>query len=93
MYKIKGVDLKTYQATKKIKRQQRRSTATERPVQKKRLTPAEKELLAEKIQGSRDENIDKSFVGKSNPVYRTIAVIVLILLFFLLIVWAVVHSS
>ena len=93
MYKIRGVSLKTYRSTKKIQRQKRQSISTELPVEKKALTQTEKELLAEKIQEGRDENINKSFVGRSNPVYLTVIVIVLIALFFVFIAWVVIHSS
>lgn len=93
MYKIKGVSLKTYKSTKKIQRQKGQSISTEPPVEKKTLTQAEKELLAGKIQDSRDANINKSFVGRANPVYLTITVIVLIALFFIFIAWVIIHSS
>ena len=93
MYKLKGISLKTYRSTRKIQRQKRRSISRELPVEKKTLTQTEKELLAGKIQDGRDENINKSFVGRSNPVYLTITVIVLIALFFVFIAWVVTHSS
>ena len=93
MYKIKGISLKTYRSTKKIQRQKRASASKGLPVEKETLTKTEKELLAEKIREDRDENINKSFVGRSNPVYLTIAVIVLIGLFFVFIAWVVIHSS
>lgn len=93
MYKLKGINLKTYRSTKKIQRDKKRSISTEHSLEKKTLTQAEKELLAEKIQEDRDENINKSFVGRSNPVYFAIAMIVLIGLFFVFIAWVVVRSS
>ncbi|MDE0400410.1 MAG: hypothetical protein OXL96_21655 [Candidatus Poribacteria bacterium] len=93
MYKIKGISLKTYKSTKKMQRQKGRSVSTELPTEKRRLTRAERKLLAEKIQEDRDENINKSFVGKSSPVYLTIVVIVLIALFFAFIAWVVSTSS
>ena len=93
MYKIKGISLKTYKSTKKMQRQKGQSISTEPPVENKTLTRAEKELLARKIQEDRDENINKSFVGKSSPVYLTITVIVLIALFFVFIAWVVSQSS
>ncbi len=93
MYKLKGISLKTYRSTKKVQRQKRRSISRELPVEKKTITQTEKELLAGKIRDSRDENINKSFVGRSNPVYLTITVIVLIALFFVFIAWVVTHSS
>ena len=93
MYKLKGISLKTYRSTKKMQRQKRRSVSTELPVEKKTLTQTEKELLAGKIQDGRDENINKSFVGRSNPVYLTITVIVLTALFFAFIAWVLIHSS
>ncbi len=93
MYKLKGISLKTYKSTKKMQRQKRRSVSTELPTEKKTLTRAEKELLAGKIQEDRDQNINKSFVGRSNPVYLTVIVIVLIALFFVFIAWVVSQSS
>ena len=93
MYKMKGISLKTYRSTKRMQRQKRRSVSTEVPTEKKTLTRAEKELLAEKIQEDRDENITKSFVGRSNPVYLTVIVLVLIALFFVFIAWVVYQSS
>ncbi len=93
MYKIKGISLKTYKSTKKMQRQKGQSISTEPPVENKTLTRAEKELLARKIQEDRDENINKSFVGKSSPVYLTITVIGLIALFFVFIAWVVSQSS
>lgn len=93
MYKMKGISLKTYRSTKKMQRQKRRSVSAEVPTEKKTLTRAERKLLAEKIQEDRDENINKSFVGRSNPVYLTVIVIVLIALFFAFIAWVVSKSS
>lgn len=93
MHKLKSISLKTYRSTKEIQRKKRRSISTELPVKKKTLTQAEKKLLAEKIQDGRDENINKSFVGRSNPIYLTITVIVLIALFFVFIAWVIIHSS
>ena len=93
MYKIKGISLRTYKSTKKMQRQMGQSISTELPVEKKTLTRAERKLLAEKIQEGRDENINKSFVGRSNPIYLTITVIVLIALFFVFIAWVVSQSS
>ena len=93
MYKIRGINLKTYKSTKKMQRQKERSISREHPTEKKTLTRTEKEMLARKIQGGRDANINKSFVGKSSPVYLTITVIVLIALFFAFIAWVVYQSS
>ena len=93
MYKLKGISLKTYKSTKKMQRQKGQSISTELPVEKRTLTRAEKKLLAEKIQEDRDENINKSFIGKSSSVYLTITVIVLIALFFVFIAWVVYQSS
>lgn len=76
-----------------MQKQKGRSISTEPPVERKTLTQAEKELLAGKIQDSRDENINKSFVGRANPVYLTVIVIVLIALFFIFIAWVIIHSS
>ena len=89
MYKLKGINLKTYRSTKKIQRQKKRSNSKESGVEKKTLTRAQKELLARKIQDGHDENINKSFVGKANPIYLTITAIVLIALFFAYIAWVV----
>lgn len=93
MYKIRGINLKTYKSTKKMQRQKGHSVSKELSTKKKTLTGVEKKLLAEKIQEDRDENINKSFVGKSSPVYLTIIVIVLIALFFAFIAWGVYQSS
>ena len=93
MYKMKGISLKTYKSTKKMQRQKRRSVSTELPTEKKTLTQTEKELLAGKIQEDRDENINKSFVGRANPIYLTITVIVLIALFFIFIAGVIIRSS
>ena len=93
MYKLKGISLKTYRSTKAIQRSKRRATKTQLPVEKKRLTENEKALFAGKIHDSRAEKIKKSFLGKSNPIYFTITVIVLIALFFVFITWVVIHSS
>lgn len=93
MYKIRGVSLKTYRSTREIQRKKKRSISTELPTDKKTLTENEKELLAEKIQEDRDQNINKSFVGRSNPVYLTISVIVLIGVFFVFIAWVIYNTS
>ena len=93
MYSMKGINLKTYKSSKKMQRQKRRSASTELPTGKKTLTRAEKELLASKIHDGRDININKSFVGRANPIYLTIAVIVAIALFFALIAWVISQSS
>ena len=93
MYKLRGINLKTYRSTKKIQRQKGRSISKEPAVKKKRLTQAQKKLLAGKIQDGHDENINKSFVGKANPIYLTITAIVLIALFFAYIAWVVSTSS
>lgn len=87
MYKLKGINLKTYRSTKEIQRQKRRSISKEPAAEKKTLTQAQKELLSGKIQDSHNENINKSFVGKANPVYITFIVIGLIVVFFLWIAW------
>ncbi|MYG08266.1 hypothetical protein F4167_16970 [Candidatus Poribacteria bacterium] len=76
-----------------MQRQKGHSVSKELSTKKKTLTGVEKKLLAEKIQEDRDENINKSFVGKSSPVYLTIIVIVLIALFFAFIAWGVYQSS
>lgn len=93
MYKLRGINLKTYRSTKKIQRQKGRSISKEPAVKKKRLTQVQKKLLAGKIQDGHDENIKRSFVGKANPIYLTITAIVLIALFFAYIAWVVSTSS
>ena len=93
MYKMKGINLNTYRSTKKIQRQKQRTSSTEHRGKKKTLTQAQKKLLSGKIQDSHDENINKSFVGKSNPIHLTIAAIVLIALFFAYIAWLISQSS
>ena len=93
MYKMRGINLKTYRSTKRIQRQKGRSISKEPAVKKKTLTQAEKKLLAGKIQDGHDENINKSFVGRANPIYLTITAIVLIALFFAYIAWVVSTSS
>ena len=93
MYKMRGINLKTYRSTQKIQRQKKRSSSKELSVKTKTLTQAEKESLARKIQDGHDENINKSFVGKANPIYLTITAIVLIALFFLYVAWVVSTSS
>ncbi len=93
MYKLRGINLKTYRSTKKIQRQKKRLISKELHVEKRALTQADKELLAGKIQDGHDENINKSFLGRSNPIYLTVTVIVLIALFFVYIAWVVSTSS
>ena len=103
MYKLKGINLKTYRSTKEIQRSKSRArtatrpaptpTKTQRPVEKKTLTENEKQWFAAKIQDRRDEQIKKSFLGKSNPIYLTITAIVLIALFFVFVTWVVIQSS
>lgn len=54
---------------------------------KKELTQREKALLTEKIRDNSTESLKKSFAGKANPIYVTLAMIGLILLFFLWVLW------
>ena len=56
-------------------------------VGKKGLTQSEKAFLTGKIRDNGTESLKKSFAGKANPVYVTIAMIGLILLFFLWVIW------
>ena len=86
MYKLRGINLKTYRSTKEMQRQTRRAVLREFSG-KKTLTENEKELLGKKIQDIHDENISKSFAGKANPIHLTLTAIGLIVLFFLYIVW------
>ena len=51
--------------------------------EKKGLTQGEKEFLTGKIQNSGIANLKKSFAGKANPIYTTLAMIGLVLLFFI----------
>ncbi len=61
--------------------------STEQPVVKKGLTQNEKQLLAEKIQSTRTENLKKSFAGKDTTKYKIFVTIGLIALtvFFIII--------
>lgn len=93
MYKLRGINLKTYRSTKKVLRQKQESASKEHSVKKQTLTQAQKNLLSRKIQDRLDENINKSFLGKANPIHLTIAAIVLIALFFAYIAWVVSQSS
>ena len=86
MYKLRGINLKTYRSTKEMQRQKGRAVSSEF-CKRKTFTQEEKEALAKKNQNDRDENINKSFVGKANPVYITLTAIGLIVVFFLWIAW------
>lgn len=86
MYKLRGINLKKYRSTKEMQRQKGRAVSPEF-CKKKTFTQEEKEALAKKNQDDRDANINKSFVGKANPVYITLAAIGLIVIFFLWIAW------
>ena len=61
--------------------------SSESPVGKRGLTQGEKEFLVGKIQSAGTANLKKSFAGKANPVYTTLAMIGLVLLFFLWVIW------
>ena len=61
--------------------------STEPLFEKKELTQSEKAFLTEKIRDSGTESLKKSFAGKANPVYVTLAMIGLTLLFFLWVIW------
>ena len=62
--------------------------ASNEPATEKRgLTQGEKVLLTGKIQNSGIANLKKSFAGKANPIYTTLAMIGLVLLFFIFILW------
>lgn len=56
-------------------------------VEKKGLTQSEKAFLTEKIRDNSTETLKKSFAGKANPVYVTLVMIGLVLLFFLWVIW------
>ncbi|MXY29298.1 hypothetical protein F4Y59_14200 [Candidatus Poribacteria bacterium] len=86
MHKLKCINLKPYRSTKEMQRRKRRlvSRASSR---KKTFTQDQKELLGEKIEGTRTRNLKDSFAGKANPVHLTLTAIGLIVLFFLYIVW------
>ena len=56
-------------------------------IEKKGLTQSEKILLTEKIRDNSTESLKKSFAGKANPVYVTLGMIGLILLFFAWVIW------
>ena len=55
--------------------------------EKKGLTQSERAFLTEKIRDSGTESLKKSFAGKANPIYVTLVMIGLILLFFLWVLW------
>ena len=61
--------------------------SNEPPVGKRVLTQDEKEHLTGKIQSAGIANLKKSFAGKANPVYTTLAMIGMVLLFFLWVIW------
>lgn len=62
--------------------------SNEPPVQKRALTQDEKALLTGKIQSTGTANLKKSFAGKANPVYTSLVMIGLVLLFFVWVLWA-----
>ena len=57
--------------------------STEPLFEKKVLTQSERAILTGKIRDSGTESLKKSFAGKANPVYVTLVMIGLILIFFL----------
>ncbi|MDE0465922.1 MAG: hypothetical protein OYL97_02600 [Candidatus Poribacteria bacterium] len=57
--------------------------STEPLFEKKGLTQSERAILTGKIRDSGTESLKKSFAGKANPVYVTLVMIGLILIFFL----------
>ena len=61
--------------------------STQPLIEKKGLTQSEKAFLTEKIRGNSTESLKKSFAGKANPVYVTLVMISLVLLFFLWVLW------
>ena len=61
--------------------------STEPLFEKKGLTQSEKAALTGKIRDSGTESLKKSFAGKANPVYVTLVMIGLILIFFLGVFW------
>ena len=61
--------------------------SNEPATQKKELTQDEKEFFIGKIQNSGIANLEKSFAGKANPIYTTLAMIGLVLLFFIFVLW------
>ena len=61
--------------------------STEPLIEKKGLTQSEKAVLTGKIRDSGTESLKKSFAGKANPVYVTLVMIGLILIFFLGVFW------
>lgn len=70
------------------RRQRKQSLISAEPlVEKKGLTQSERAFLTEKIRDNGTESLKKSFAGKANPVYVTLAMIGLILLFFLWVIW------
>lgn len=72
----------------KRRRQHKQLQASTEPLfGKKALTQREKALLTEKIRDNSTESLKKSFAGKANPVYVTLAMIGLVLLFFLWVLW------
>lgn len=70
------------------KRRHKHLLATNEPAMKKKgLTQDEKEFLAGKIQSNGIVNLKKSFAGKANPVYTTLAMVSLVILFFIFVLW------
>ena len=61
--------------------------STEPLFEKKGLTQSEKAVLTGKIRDSGTESLKKSFAGKASPVYVTLVMIGLILIFFLGVFW------
>lgn len=70
------------------KRQRKQPLISTAPLfEKKGLTQGEKAVLTGKIRDSGTESLKKSFAGKANPVYVTLVMIGLILIFFFGVFW------
>ena len=70
------------------KRQRKQPLISTAPLfEKKGLTQSEKAVLTGKIRDSGTESLKKSFAGKANPVYVTLVMISLILIFFFGVFW------
>ena len=72
---------------KRRKQHKQSLISTEPLTEKKGLTQSEKELLTGKIRDSGTTNLKKSFAGKANPVYTTLIMIGLVMIFFLWVLW------
>ena len=65
--------------------------STEPPSRKQGFTQHEKAFLTGKIRDRNSENLQKSFAGKASPVYVTLIMTGLILLFFVAVFWVLPH--